>query len=259
MLAVVDIGNTNTVFCFFEDHNLLLQTRIKTDYNITEDEIFAFLDPILRHSQLTLSKFTSAAISCVVPLVLKVIERFFVKYCNITTPLIVSSENHNVLVNNKPAPHLGSDLVVNAIAAANIIKKDCLIIDFGTATTFALLEYHPSKVNYIGIAIAPGLNSLLLTLKNSTAQLPYLNFQKTNTILGTTTKSAMLAGSYFGFIGMVEKIIDTISLEYNKKFKIIITGGLSKLIKEEIPKIDLVEPNLTLLGLKYFYLLNKSV
>ena len=259
MLVVVDIGNTNIVFGFFDTDNLLLKARIKTDHTTTEDEIFAFLSPILNNSQLSLTTFKSAVISCVVPLTLKTIERFFQRYCNVN-PLIITPENHKVLVDNKPAPHLGSDLAVNAIAAANLINEDCLIIDFGTTTTLSLLEYNPDKINYIGVAIAPGLNSLLLTLKNSTAQLPHLNFQKANTILGTTTKDAMLAGSYFGFIGMIEKIITTISLEYNRNFKIIATGGLLKLLKEEFTRIDLIEePNLTLLGLKYFYLLNKSI
>ncbi|CAG7592845.1 MAG: type III pantothenate kinase [Candidatus Midichloria sp.] len=258
MLVVVDIGNTNTVFGFFEDDELILKTRIKTDITRTEDEFFAFLILILIQNQLALEKIEAAAISCVVPMALSGVQRFFQKYCKIS-PLLVSHDKHHVSIAGAPAPHLGSDLAVNAIAATELFKNHCLIVDFGTATTFSLLEYDKSKTNYLGVAIAPGLNSIMQSMRKHSAQLPSLNFQKANTVLGTTTTKAMLAGAYFGFTGLVEKLIDTMKEEYRYPLKVVATGGLSVLMEDLTSKIDFIEPNLTLLGLKYFYLLNKRI
>ena len=250
MLIAVDIGNTNTVFGFFKGEELLLQARVKTDIKRTEDEFFAFLMPILSQNDLLMCNINDAVISCVVPCALASVQRFFTTYCKINS-IVVNYKKHNVNVAGIIAPHLGSDLAVNAIAAAQLFKSDCLIIDFGTATTFSLLEY--SKLNYIGVAIAPGRNSILQSMRNSAAQLPLLNFQKSDKILGITTIEAMHAGSYFAFIGMIEKIIDRMKEEYKPDFKVIATGGLSGSIKGAIMEIDFIEPNLTLLGLKYFY------
>ena len=249
MLLVVDIGNSNTVFGVFDQSQLIHQFRMETTAKKTEDEYLLFIKEMLHIHSIDLSNITDAVISCVAPIALSALERFFKKYCKIT-PLIANQFNHGVTVNGAPAHHIGSDLAVNAIAVSNIMTNSCLIIDCGTATTFALLE--PNILNYKGIAIAPGANAMIQALHHNTAQLPLLNFAWVDSVFGCTTKNAMLAGSYFGFIGLVKEMISRVRLEYKKDFSIIATGG-SYLIKDEIKDIDIIEPNLTLLGLKFFH------
>ena len=250
MLLAVDIGNTNTVFGVVSEDEILYQFRIETVSNRTEDEYFLLIKDLLEIQDIGIIDIKDIVISCVVPVAINTLERFFQKYCQIN-PIRVDHSNHGVTFNGVPARHIGSDLGVNAIAASHITQKDCLIIDCGTATTFAMLE--SSALDYKGIAIAPGANSMIKCLHHETAQLPLLNFSSVSSVFGHDTKNSMLSGSYFGFLGLVSGIIHRVKLEYQKDFIIIATGGLSYFIKDHIYEIDIVEPDLTLLGLKFFY------
>ncbi len=251
MLSVVDIGNTDTVFGFFKNDALIYCIRVKTDTNKTEDEIFSILLSEIEHYDIDLSLITGAIISCVVPNALNSIERLFNKRLNLR-PYIVNHEDHGVLVSGNIMPDLGSDLVVNAIAAKKLFQGLCLIIDLGTALTFSLLECE--KLNYIGAAIAPGCNLVMNSLYKGTAQLPLLNFQKTDKILGTTTEEAILAGSYFGFTSMVEGMIRKIKAAMGLDIFVVATGGFSNvIIGEDVIGVDHIKPDLTLTGLNIFY------
>jgi len=150
---------------------------------------------------------------------------------------------------------VGADRLVNAIAAWNKYSQPLIIVDFGTATTFDVVN---NKGNYIGGIIAPGINLSLETLHRAAAKLPNIAVERPPQVIGKDTVSAMQSGIYYGYISLIEGIVARINKEHGKKMKVVATGGLAPLFAKATPIINALEPNLIIDGLKLIYEKNQG-
>ena len=244
MLLAVDIGNTNIVFGLFDKSRLVKNLRLQTRRNAPS----SYYENFFRKNKIDPEKIDSIIVSSVVPQT----KKNFAKFCQQKLglkPFDVSENIENLGIKIKiDNPHeVGADRVVNAIAFFKKYKKAGVIIDFGTATTFDVVD---SKGNYLGGMISPGINLALAALSQAAARLPNIKIAKPKRAIGKSTVSAMQAGIYFGYLGLIEKSVAEIALELGKKPYTVATGGLAKFFASS-KAIDAVEENLTIEGL-YF-------
>ena len=255
MLLAVDIGNTNICFGIFSmsDGKLITSYRIETNHAKTRDEYFIFLKMCLENSSIYLKDIDAVIYSSVVPQVNFEFEKFCEKFLKIK-PLSVAKNREALPIEvkiDKPE-EAGADRLVNSIAAYEIYgKRDMpmIIIDFGTATTFDVIDREGA---YLGGVICPGIELSLSALQGKAAKLPRISIEKPSNSIGKDTKSAMQSGIYFGYIGMIERNVEEISKQLGEDCYNIATGGLASLF-EESPKINLIDKNLTLKGLQIIY------
>ncbi len=254
MLLAIDVGNTNIVFGIFENskQSKLLKTfRLETRHNRTSDEYFSFFQPIYQkfieeNSRIKNNKISKIIISSVVTQIDFELENFCKNNLGILPIKVAEIKNKlGIKINIENPNEVGADRLVNAISAYNLVKKPCIIIDFGTATTFDVVD---EMGNYNGGVIAVGVNLSLKALQDSTSKLPKISIKKPISATGKNTAHAMQSGLYFGYLGMVEKIIDEIKKENKNIKKVLATGGLANFFKS--PKVDVIDDNLTLKGLQ---------
>ncbi len=251
MLLTIDIGNTNIVFGFFNekrsDYKLLGSFRVETRHNRTADEYFALFQP--NYLAISNSPVTAIIIASVVPQTKYEIENFCKKHLGLK-PINISDikDKLGIKINLDSPEEVGADRLVNSVAAYKLYKNPAIIIDFGTATTFDVID---GKGNYQGGAIAPGINLSISALQQAASKLPKISIEKPSKAIGKSTKQAMQSGIYYGYLGMVERLVDEIKRENKLKSTVIATGGLAKFYKS--PKIDHVDDELTLKGLKIIY------
>ncbi len=263
MFLVIDCGNTNTIFAFYSnltsELNLINAWRINSCQKRTPDDYFIWLNQVLNLSNIKLTEIEGVSIASVVPEVLLNIKLMIKKYLNVKS-IIVGEDNIdlNVKVNIDNPNEAGADRLVNACAVKMLNYDPAIVIDFGTATTFDVIGVNG---NYEGGIIAPGINLSIDALYSSTSRLPKITIRTLDnealTLVGKNTISAMESGVFWGYVCMIEGLISKLKNIY-KDSKIIATGGLSKLFKNEIKSIDLIEKNLTISGLAYIYKLNEK-
>lgn len=256
MLLVIDAGNTNVVFAVFDGEKLMGQWRISTDARRTADEYGVWLTQVLEHSGINPTSITDAVLASVVPQAIfdlrQLTKRYFhVELLMIGDPRLKINTGIGVRIDN-PA-EVGADRLVNAFAAWNRYKQALIVVDFGTATTFDVVN---SAGEYIGGIIAPGVNLSLDALQRAAAKLPTVAIQKPAKVIGTNTVGAMQSGIYYGYSGMIEGIAERIKTEYGSPMKVIATGGLASLFAKACPVIEHLEPDLTIYGLKELYIMN---
>lgn len=255
MLLVLDVGNTNTVLGVFEDDQLTQHWRIETSRNKTEDEFGMLIKLLFEHVGLKFGDFEGIIISSVVPPIMAALERMCKKYFN-KTPVIVGpgiKTGLNIKYDNPK--EVGADRIVNAVAAIHAYGGPLIIVDFGTATTYCYIN---EKKQYMGGAIAPGVGISTEALYSRAAKLPRIEIVKPEGIIGKSTVGAMQAGILYGYVGQVEGIVNRMKEESIEEPKVIATGGLSTLIADESDVIDIVDPFLTLSGLRLIYQRNKD-
>lgn len=254
MILVIDVGNTNIVIGAYEKDKLLKTFRLSTIYERSSDEIGMTMCSLLEFNKIDIKKIDSAIVSSVVPQVMFSLERAIKKYLN-TEPLIVNSKMNtslNILYDNPK--EVGADRIVNAVAVMKMYPGRSVIIDFGTATTFCALDNN----NYLGGVICPGIKISLDALISNTAKLPKIELIKTEKIIGKNTVSSMQSGMVYGYAGQVDYIVNKMKEEMQgDDIKVIATGGMASLIAAAANSIDILEPNLTIHGLKYLYDMNK--
>ncbi len=255
MLLVIDVGNTNIVLGAFEKDKLVKTFRLSTVYERSSDELGMLISQLIEFNSLKISKIENVIISSVVPQVMFSLERAVKKYLNVT-PVIVTSElktGLNITYDNPK--EVGADRIVNAVAVNKLYPGRSIIIDFGTATTFCALD----NENYLGGVICPGIKISLDALISKTAKLPKIELVRPNSVIGKNTVTSMQSGMIFGYAGQVEHIVSKMKEEMNDKgdIKVIATGGMASLIALATDSIDILEPNLTIHGLKYLYDMNK--
>ncbi|MDR3071582.1 MAG: type III pantothenate kinase [Endomicrobium sp.] len=250
-LLAVDIGNTNITIGLFDIDkkrsacNPLKIWRLSTLEVRTADEYAITLINMLFYFGVDINKIKDVAIASVVPSLNVVFEELAKKYFG-TNPCFINYKNSGGLVFAVKNPEeVGADRIANVVAAYRAYSCSCLVIDFGTATTFDCVN---SKGEYVGGAIAPGSTMSAQALSLKTAQLPYVKMEKPMKSIGTTTIESMQSGLYFGYIGLVNELITRIKKEMEVK-RIIATGGLVEPISNEIKEIEFVLPNLTLEGI----------
>lgn len=256
MLLVFDIGNTNMVLGLYEGKELIKHWRISTDKDKTSDEYGALITNLFHYEEVSLKSVNDVIISSVVPSVMHALENFCVKYCN-KMPLVVGpgiKTGLNIKYDNPK--QVGADRIVNAVAGIEKYKKPMIIVDFGTATTFCAIS---ENGEYLGGTISPGIKIASEALFQRASKLPRFELQKPGMSICKNTEAAMQSGVIYGYVGLVEKIIDMMKKELNQKdITVIATGGLSSFIASETDSIDLVDKNLTLEGLRLIYEKNKE-
>ncbi|MFA5467763.1 MAG: type III pantothenate kinase [Sphaerochaetaceae bacterium] len=247
MLLVVDIGNTHVVMALFQEEELVATWRIYSDLKKTSDEYSVIVERIIRQKGYKCDQIKKAVISSVVPN----LTRSFQKVVHTLTaldPLMVSHETAWGLKRESIPPQLGYDLLANAVAAHSLWPtKNCVILDFGTALTFTSVSPEGSL---LGAAIAPGLITAVNSLFHNTAQIPQVTLAVPQKAIGRNTDESIKSGIMFGYAGLVKEILKRTSQEVGAELFVIATGGLSKTIAPLIEQLDILEPHLTLLGLK---------
>ena len=256
MIICLDIGNTNIKYAVFDGDNLLLSFRVATEHKKTSDEYGGQLLSILGNNNLSASDITGGIISSVVPQLDYTLEKMCRVYLNIKPLLLAPGLKTGLNLKVDNAKEVGADRVVNNVAAVKKYGYPLIIIDFGTATTFNVID---SKSEFIGGVIAPGIKGSLDSLVNGTAKLPRVEIERPASVFGKNTVTNMQSGIVFGFAGLVEYIVKKIKREMKEEnVTVVATGGFSEIIAKEISCIDKVDKFLTLDGLKYLYNLNKS-
>ncbi len=254
MILAVDVGNTNIVFGVFKDDELVARWRISSRQEHTADEYGILLLALFRQANLEASKVKAIVISSVVPPLMGNLERMCQSYFNIK-PIIVGPGIKTGLPIKMDNPReVGSDLIANAIAGYNLYGGPLIIVDFGTATTFTAVS---EKGEYLGGAIAPGIDISTEALFRKAAKLPRVELKKPSSVIGKNTVHSMQAGIIFGYTGLVDEIVRRFKVELGE-CKVLATGGLADLIAQESATIDIVEPDLTLIGLRLIYNRNKG-
>ena len=248
MLFVIDVGNTNIVMGIYNHDVLIKAWRIRTERNTTEDEFHVIITNLFFSSHIKTSEIKKIIISCVVPPMVIILDAFCKKYLG-RTPHWVGAESYTdmpIQLNNPD--ELGADRIVNAVAAFHKYKTSLIIIDFGTATTFDAISV---KGEYLGGAISPGIMVSAEALFKKASKLPRVEiFEPPENVIGKDTAGSIKAGIIFGYGGLVDGIVKRMIKEINPKPKIIATGGLAPLMLNISESIEVVEPDLTLEGLR---------
>ncbi len=250
MIFVFDIGNTNTVLGVYDGEQLNHHWRIETNRNRTEDEYGMVIKSLFNHVGLSFEDIKGIVISSVVPPIMFALERMCLKYFNLK-PLVVGPGTKTGLnIKYENPREVGADRIVNAVAAIEDYGSPLIIVDFGTATTYCYVNEHKQ---YMGGAIAPGINISTEALYSKAAKLPRIEITRPDSVIGKNTISAMQAGIVYGYVGQVEGIVKRMKEQSKVEPKVIATGGLAQLISQESNVFDVIAPFLTLRGLQLIY------
>ncbi len=250
MLLAVDIGNTNVVLGIFEGSTLKAHWRLATDSKTTSDEHGILLTNLLASTGIGAHSITGAIVSSVVPPLTPTFETAIEQYFH-RQPMVVTSDTDTGLTIRYTNPkEIGSDRLVNAAAAFHKYRRDLIVVDFGTATTFCAIT---KQGEYLGGVIAPGLGISAEALFSRAAKLFKVEITKPKTVIGTDTASSIQSGLLFGYAGLVDTLVRRIEQELGHAAYVIATGGLSSVVASESTTIRKVEPYLTLEGLELLY------
>ena len=257
MLLAIDVGNTNTVFAVFTPEGRMLgEWRTSTDAGRTADEHGVWLAQLFALENIDRRAIHHGVIATVVPAALFGLRLMFRRYFN-CAPLVVGSPDVDIgirVLMDRPE-EVGADRLVNALAAYEEYGGSKIIVDFGTATTFDVIDADGS---YLGGAIAPGVNMSLEALRRVAAQLPRVAIGRPDRAVGKTTAQAMRSGIFWGYVGLTEGIIERIRREMEMPMGVIATGGLAPLFTECSAVLDRADPQLTLKGLWAVYRRNRE-
>ena len=255
MLLAIDVGNTNIVIGVYEDDNLIDTFRVQTHSGRTVDETGAIFRELFRHRGLP-PRADGAIIACVVPDQLEVLTKTCESSFGVT-PLVVGPgirTGISILADNPR--EVGADRIVNALAAYEHTGGPCVVVDFGTATTFDCVS---ARGEYLGGVIAPGYQISAEALYRNASKLPRVRPSRPPRVIGKNTVHSMQSGLYYGYVSLVDGMVDRIleELPREPEVRCLATGGLAPAIAESSECIDEVLPNLTLDGLRLLYERNR--
>ncbi|MEO6581049.1 MAG: type III pantothenate kinase [Sphingomicrobium sp.] len=247
MLLAIDAGNTNVVFALVADGEIRARWRIATDPRRTADEYAVWLHQLLAMEGFAKGDVTRVIIGTVVPRALHNLTVLAGKYFR-QTPLVAGQGGWPIALDVPEPETVGADRALNAIAGHALHEGDLIIVDFGTATTFDVVDYSGA---YKGGIIAPGINLSLDALVTAAAKLPRIAIEAPadTSVIGRTTESQMLIGVYWGYVAMIEGLVARLKAEIGRPSRVIATGGLAILFDKHTKAFDHVEPDLTIQGL----------
>ena len=253
MLLAIDAGNTNLVFALVEDGVIRARWRIATDPRRTADQYAVWLHQLLELEGFTRNDVKAVIISTVVPRALHNLEVLATKYFKVE-PLVAGQgvADWGIELDVAEPGSVGADRALNAIAAHAVHEGDLIVIDFGTATTFDVVDYSGA---YKGGIIVPGINLSLDALVTAAAKLPRIGIvaPTSTSVIGRTTEDQMQIGIYWGYVTMMEGLVDRMKSEIGRPVKVIATGGLAILFDQHTQLFDAIEPDLTIQGLSLLY------
>ncbi|MFQ5328557.1 MAG: type III pantothenate kinase [Thermodesulfobacteriota bacterium] len=250
MLLVIDIGNTTTVIGVYDGKRLLHHWRIGTEAGKTADEYGVTLMELLHLSDADAGDIEGAIISSVVPTLTDTFHEMVERYFG-TTPLSVGPgiKTGMPIMTDNPR-EVGADRIVNGVAAFDRYREAVIVVDSGTAITF---DYISSRGEYMGGAIAPGMDLSLDALFHRTAKLPRVEIVKPKRVVGKCTVESMQAGLFFGFRGLIDEVVRRFKVEVGGSPRVIATGGGASLLADKCETIDEYDAFLTLEGLMIIY------
>lgn len=254
MLLAVDVGNTQTVFGVFGGDALKERWRVATEAERTADELGALVDRLLELRDLDFDAIDGVCLSSTVPTLVREYEAFAKRY--LEAPILVVGPGVRtgipILYDN---PHeVGPDRIVNAVAARERYGAPCIVVDFGTSTNFDAVS---AAGEYVGGVLAPGIEISMEALFARAARLVKVDFAEPEAPIGKTTVEGLQAGLVYGFAGQVDGIVARMRGELGESARVIATGGLADLIAPHSSTIELVDPDLTLEGLRLVWLRNR--
>ncbi len=250
MILVVDIGNTNIVFGIYSGDDLTGTFRVETDKNLSSNDYAEKLLTFINSKEIKVSDIDGSIISSVVPEIDAVINEACFKYLG-KEPVLVSHElDTGIKICYENPRQVGTDRIVNSIAAFDKYKQAVIVIDFGTATTF---DYVTSKGEYKGGVIAPGMKISADALFENASKLPRVKLEAPEKVICTDTVTNMQAGIVFGYAGLVDGIVNRIKIESGSGAYVVATGGLASVIFPHSDTIEVLDEYLTLYGLRIIF------
>lgn len=255
MLLAIDVGNTNIKYGVWKDDELLASFRVSSRISRTADEYGSVLVNLLSNSGINKTDIDGIIVSSVIPTLNYTICHMCEYFFEISPLMVGPGIKTGMNIKAENPKEVGADRIVNNVAAYKKYGGPIIVIDFGTATTFNVIDKDGA---FIGGVIAPGIKTALSGLVSSTAQLPMIELVPPKSVIAKNTETNMQAGIIFGFSGLVENIVGKIKKELkSESVKVVATGGLGEIIAKETKCIEVVDRTLTLFGLKTIYDLNK--
>lgn len=255
MLLAIDVGNTNMVFGLFEQEKLVGSFRISTNATSTSDEIGMQILQYYHFLNIPPERTSAVIIGSVVPPVMYSLVNAIRKYIRLK-PLVVGKDIDTGMVNRYNNPReVGVDRLVNGVSAVARYGKPLIIVDIGTAITFDAIDKEGA---YLGGAIFPGIKVAMEALFMKASKLPRVDIAATEYAIGRTTVQSMQSGAVRGYVGALTGIIEDMKQELDGDVKVVATGGMGRMMAEHCPLIDMVDPNLTLDGLRMIYEKNQA-
>ena len=254
MLLAIDLGNTNIKYGVFNGGELVASFRVSSRISRTADEYGSVLVGLLADSNIKKGDIDGIIFSSVIPALNYTICHMCEYFFGISPLIVGPGIKTGLNIKAENPREVGADIIVNSVSAYNKYGGPIVVIDFGTATTFDVIN---DKCELLGVVIAPGIKTSLEGLVNKTAQLPMVELDAPKTVIGKNTKHCMQSGIIFGFAGLVDNILKKIKKELGvEQLKVVATGGLGEIIAKEVKTIDTVDRTLTLNGLRHIYELN---
>ncbi|MDX1778738.1 MAG: type III pantothenate kinase [Thermodesulfobacteriota bacterium] len=255
MLLAIDAGNSNILMGVFKGDTLAHEWRLVTETEKTVDEYGILFQNLYRSVHLAIEDTEDIIISCVVPPLLSTFDELCTKYFR-RNPLIVGpGVKTGIPIHYDNPREVGADRIVNAVAAYDAYQRSLIVVDFGTATTFDCIS---PQGEYLGGAIAPGIMISSEALFHKASKLPRVEFVRPETVIGKNTTTSMQAGIIFGYVGLIDGIVNRMKKEMGNDPLVVATGGLAPLIAPESETIAEVDEYLTLKGLHIIYKKNKQ-
>jgi len=255
MLLAFDVGNTTIAIGLFRGRTLVKSWKIRTDSDKTGDEYGSILLHLMQVAGLKAGEVSGAIVSSVVPPLTPVIEEVCRSYFGQKALVVGPGLKTGMPILYENPLEVGADRITAAVAAYEKYGGPAIVVDFGTATTFDAVS---AKGEYLGGAIAPGIQIAAEALTLKTARLPRIEILKPKRAIGRTTVSSMQSGLYFGYIGLVTNTIREIRKELGEAARVVATGGFGGQIASELPAIEAYEPDLVLEGLRIIYERNRA-
>lgn len=255
MLLAIDIGNTNVTVGLFRGEKLIATWRAKTDVHRQPDEYAVLLMNLLSHNGIPLAEIRKAAIASTVPPLITTFEELSREYFHVNPLVVGAGTKTGMRVLYENPKDVGADRVVDAVAGYKLYGAPLIIVDFGTATVFDAVT---KDGDYLGGAIAPGIGIAAEALFEHASKLPRIELLRPKTAIGRNTVSSMQSGLIFGYVGLIEGLVERFKRELGAGAKVVATGGLVGIFAKETKVIDIVDRGLTLTGLRMLHELNEK-